>query len=133
MDNNSEQVNLAKSLDEDKRLFTAVVLRPEVVDAHGDIYSHEVVEKACHDYNINCQAANLQHIFNTDLVTPVESYISKATHTLGEGEVVEGDWVLTFKVESEEIWEMCKGGTFTGMSVGCSARVVELEDDSNES
>ena len=55
--------NLMKSVDEDQRLFTAVVLRPEAVDSHGDIYSHDVVKEACHSYTANCMNTNLQHSY----------------------------------------------------------------------
>ena len=118
-----------KSIDEDKRLFTAIVLRPDVVDAHGDIYSKEVVEKACHDYNANCRQGNLQHLIDTNAVVPVESSIAKSSYKLGEGEVIEGDWVMTMKINHDEIWKACKEGLFTGLSVGARATIVMLEDE----
>lgn len=121
-----KETPVVKSVNEDKRLFTAVVLRPNVVDAHGDTYSEEVVEKACHDYVENCMQGNLQHLVQTSLVTPVESWISKADFTLGEGEVKTGDWILTARIDDEEIWKMCKDGTFQGFSVGCTATVEEI-------
>lgn len=126
-----QEVTVAKSLDEDKRLFTAVVLRPEVEDAHGDIYSHDVVEKACHDYVEFCMNQNLQHMIDVEKqdVAVVESYISQADMTLGEGEVFKGDWIMTVKVHNDTVWDMCKAGDFTGFSVGCSAITETLEED----
>lgn len=112
---------LAKSVDVEKQHFTSVVLRPDVPDLHGDIYDASVVEDACHEYNELCQKANLQHLFQTDLATPIESYIAKSDFKLGGGEVKAGDWVMTMKVRDSELWEMCKNGTFTGFSVGCTA------------
>ncbi len=110
---------IAKSVDVEKQHFTAVVLRPDVVDLHGDIYDAEVVEDACHQYNEVCRKANLQHLVQTELATPIESYIAKSDFKLGEGEVLKGDWVMTMKIKDESIWKMCKEGTFTGFSVGC--------------
>ncbi len=110
---------IAKAADEEKMHFTAVVLRPNVVDLHGDIYDEDVVEKACHDYNELCRQANLQHLVQTELATPIESYIAKSDFKLGDGEVLKGDWVMTMKVKDDAIWKMCKDGTFTGFSVGC--------------
>ena len=121
-----KETPVVKSVNEDKRLFTAIVLRPNVVDAHGDTYCEEVVEKACHDYVENCMQGNIQHLVQTSLVTPVESWISKADFTLGEGEVKTGDWVLTARIDDEEIWKMCLDGTFQGFSIGCTATVEEL-------
>lgn len=125
-------VDLAKSIDEDERLFTAVVLRPEVVDAHGDIYSVDAVKEACHDYTAYCMNQNLQHLLDVEKqdVVVVESYIQKSNGTLGDGEVFEHDWVMTVKVENDDIWKACKDGSFTGFSVGCSSWAEELENDS---
>lgn len=127
--NKSVSVKLTKSLNEDKQLFTAVVLRPNVVDSQGDIYDSETVEKACYDFNEFCRVGNLQHIVNTDLLVPVESWIAKSSHPYGDGEIIEGDWVMTMKIKDDTLWQMCKDGEFTGFSVGCSATVVYLEDN----
>tara|TARA_R110002072_G_scaffold37733_1_gene109988 strand:+ start:1282 stop:1755 length:474 start_codon:yes stop_codon:yes gene_type:complete len=123
-----KELPVVKALQEDKRLFTAVVLRPDDVDAHGDIYDAEVVEKACHDYNEFCSEGNIQHLIQTKLVVPVESYIAKADMTLGEGSVKTGDWLMTVRVDDEDIWEMCKKGEFTGFSIGCLSLVETLEE-----
>lgn len=124
--------DLAKNIDTEQRLFTAVVLRPEVVDAHGDIYSAEVVKQACHDYVSYCMNTNLQHTY--DLVKSdmriVESYIAPADMKFEEGDVLKGDWIMTAKIENEDLWKACKDGTFTGFSVGCSSLVEDLEDES---
>lgn len=119
---------VAKSVDIEKRHFTAVVLRPNEVDLHGDIYDNECVEKACHEYNEICRKANLQHLIETELATPIESYIAKADYTLGGGEVLAGDWVMTMKINDDGIWKMCKSGSFTGFSVGCMATVETIDD-----
>jgi len=119
---------ILKSLDEEKRLFTAVVLRPNEIDAHGDIYDSEVVEKAAHDYMIYSQGSNLQHLIPTDQAVVVESYIAKASHTIGNGEIVEGDWIMTMKILDDGLWELCKEGVFTGFSVGCVGTVEMLDD-----
>ena len=124
--------DIAKSFDEEKRLFKAVILRPNQFDNDGvdeDYYSEEIVEKACHDFNEYCQQGNLGHVVNTDLLKFVESYISDADYTLGDGEVKKGDWIGVLKVYDDGIWESCKSGTFTGFSIGCSALVEVLEDE----
>lgn len=127
-ENVSEETHVAKAVDIEKQHFTSVVLRPDVPDLHGDIYDASVVEDACHEYNELCQKANLQHLFQTDLATPIESYIAKSDFKLGEGEVKAGDWVMTMKVKDSELWQMCKNGTFTGFSVGCTAHTEAIND-----
>ena len=120
---------VAKSVNTEKRHFTSVVLRPDVPDLHGDIYNADVVEDACYDYNEHCRKANLQHLVQTELASPIESYIAKSDFILGEGEVKAGDWVMTMKIHDPELWEKCKDGTFTGFSVGCMAATEVINDD----
>lgn len=126
------KADLAKGVDEEKRLFKCVVLRPGQFDNDGinqDFYSEAVVEKGCHDFNMYCQQNNIQHLFNTDLVKVAESFIADIDYPLGAGEVLKGDWVMTIKVFDDDIWDMCKDGTFTGFSIGCSAMVEEVTDE----
>lgn len=121
-----------KSMDEEKRLFKCVVLRPNQYDNDGinqDYYSEEVVEKGCHDFNMYCQTNNIQHLLNTDLIKVAESFIADVDYELGNGEVLKGDWVMVVKVFDDDIWEMCKDGTFTGFSIGCSGLVEEVKDE----
>lgn len=121
---------IAKSVDVEKRHFTAVVLRPNEVDLHGDIYDEECVEKACHSYLEFCRKANLQHVVETELATVVESSIAKSDYQLGEGAVKKGDWVMTMRINDDDLWAMCKKGAFTGFSVGCMASTEKLDDES---
>jgi hypothetical protein len=123
--------DLAKSIDKDQRLITAVVLRPEVVDSQGDIYSFDVVKKACHDYVAFCMNGNVQHtldVTKSDMVT-VECYIAPADMTFENGDVIKGDWIMTNRIDNDELWKATKAGTFTGFSVGCSA-LTEVLDES---
>lgn len=113
---------IVKHIDEDQRLITAIVLRPDVADLHDDIYDAAEVEKACHNFNTVCRKTNTQHT-NPSEALVVESYVSPANFTLGSGEVLKGDWVMTMKVLDDAEWLACKGGDFTGFSIGCKAEV----------
>lgn len=120
--------NVAKSVNVEKKLFTAVVLRPNDIDAHGDVYDEDTVEKACHNFSQFCRKANLQHLVEVDDITFVENYIAPQDFQLGDGMVFKGDWVATAKINNDEVWEMCKNGTFTGFSVGCLATTEKIND-----
>ena len=122
--------DLFKSVDVDERLFTAIVLRPETVDAHGDIYSHDVVKQACHDYVSHCMNINLQHSYDVTKadMAIVESYIAPQDMEIGGQDVMKGDWIMTARIDNEELWKACKEGTFTGFSVGVSALTEKLDE-----
>ncbi len=120
--------DVAKNIDLDQRLFTAVVLRPEVVDSHGDIYSHDVVKQACHDYVQYCMNTNVQHqidVEKADMVI-VESFIAPCDMKFEHGDVMKGDWIMTARIDNDYLWDECKAGNFTGFSVGCSSLLEEL-------
>jgi len=119
---------IAKSIDEEKGLITAVILRPNIADLHGDIYDAEEVAKACFNFNTRCMRSNIQHEKMADFEF-VESFIVKADASLGEGEVLKGDWIGTMHIDPQhnpDVWSKVKSGEFTGFSVGCKATVEEV-------
>lgn len=114
---------IAKSIDEDRGLVTAVILRPDVTDLHGDIYSADEVEKACFNFNTRCRQTNVQHLKMADF-DMVQSFVAPADFVLGEGEVRKGDWIGTMFIDPskhEDTWKSVKSGEFTGFSIGCKA------------
>ena len=121
----SVPLTVIKSIDEERQLVTALVLRPDEPDLHGDIYTALEVEKACHNFNVVCRKTNTQHK-NASNAEVVESYVSPADFELGEGIVKSGDWIMTMHVVDPSEWEAVQKGEFTGFSIGCVAEVEEL-------
>lgn len=124
--------DLAKSVNEEKRIFKCVALRPNQFDNDGrfeDFYSEDTVEKAAHQFLMFCNQANIGHSNdNTELIKFVESHVSEIDYRLGDGDVLRGDWVLAAKIFDDEIWEKCKKGEYTGFSIGCKALVEEIDE-----
>lgn len=134
MDKNSQNpsqnptVQVVKATNEELKQATFLVLAPEEIDLHGDIYSADEVRKACHNFNQHSMTANLLHIVETDTFSIVESYISQTDMVLGERLIKSGSWLVVTQVHDEEIWDEIKLGNLTGVSVGCKADVEYLED-----
>jgi hypothetical protein len=128
-----EVVFTTKSVEQDdeKRLALYVVLVPEETDAHGDIYSAEVVEKACHNFNLNCGRANFLHEVNTNAVNIVESYVAPSDFTTDSGVFVKkGTWLQSWhfpadSLEAELAWRAVKSGELNGLSIGAKALVTQ--------
>lgn len=129
-------VPIAKSVNEDKRLATFLVLEPQnddftTSDLHGDWYDADTVEDACHGFNRFCRKANLFHLVDTTSFEFVESYITKSAMTLGDAEIKEGSWLATIYVNETDsgnlVWESIKKGEFNGLSVQCEGFVSEIE------
>lgn len=124
-----------KSLNEDKRLATFVVLEPQdddgtTTDLHGDWYSAETVEDACYNFNMLCKQANLLHQIQTTVFEFVESYITQADMDVNGVYIKKGTWLATIKVErsefGDEIWEGIKSGELNGLSVQCVGLISDI-------
>lgn len=128
---------LVKSVDsEEQRMALFVVLEPDVVDAHGDTYSADVVEKACNNFNLHCEKANLFHRIDTEEAKIVQSFVTPSAFDMQmpDGtvkEISKGTWLQWWYFPETEvgetIWKMVKSGDINGVSVGCQGLVEELE------
>lgn len=129
-------VPIVKSLNEEKRLATFLVLEPQdedltTSDLHGDWYDADTVESACHDFNRFCRKANLFHLVDTTAFEFVESYITETEMNLGETFIKKGSWLAKIYVSDSEsgnlVWESIKSGEFNGLSVQCEGFVSDIE------
>ena len=127
---------IVKSLNEEKRLATFLVLEPQdedmtTNDLHLDWYDAEMVEKSCYNFNRYCMKANLLHAIPTNDIEFIESYITKADSTLGDKFVKKGSWLATIYVKEtdvgNEVWEGIKSGRFNGLSIQAMGIVEDIE------
>lgn len=125
----NKKIQIIKSTNAELKQATFLVLSPEEVDLHGDIYSAEEVRKACHNFNQNCMTANLMHMVETNSFEIVESYISPVDMILGEKLIKAGSWMSVIQVNSDSVWADIKDGSLTGVSIGAFAETQYLEDD----
>lgn len=126
-------VEVTKSLDEEQRMALFVVLAPDVVDLQGDTYSLTEVEKACNNFNVYCNDANIFHAVETEEAQIVQSYISPADFTLEDGrEITKGTWLQWWHFPETEVgellWKGVKSGEINGVSIGAKATVENLND-----
>lgn len=128
-ENKHPEISVQKSYDEELKQATFLVLSPNEVDLHGDIYDETEVRKACHNFQIHCQKANLFHAVETDTASIVESYISPTDFMLGETLIKKGSWLQVWQIHDDVIWDSIKNGDINGVSVGCAANYEVLEDD----
>jgi hypothetical protein len=97
-------------------------LIPEITDSQGDIYSHEEVRKAAHEYMENAGNLGKQHgEIVTGKLKILESYVSPADFTQDEESVAKGTWIMGIRVVDDDLWSDVKKGTFTGFSIGGAA------------
>jgi len=124
-----QNIQVVKATNEELKQATFLVLAPDEVDLHGDIYSADEVRKACHNFNQHCMKANLLHLVETDTFDIVESYIAPVDMVLGEQAIKAGSWCCVLKVHSEVVWADIKNGSLTGVSIGGRATTEYLEEE----
>lgn len=124
-------IPIIKQANEELKQATFLVLSPDEVDLHGDVYDANEVRKACHNFNTYCRKANLLHLFDTDTFSVVESYIAPVGMQIGEQVIKAGSWLAVIQVsESEDgvtLWEGIKSGEYTGVSIGATASAEDLD------
>jgi hypothetical protein len=119
---------VVKALDEEQRMALFVVLAPDELDLHGDIYSAEEVELACKSYNVHCRKANLMHRVETEDFMIVQSFINPVSFKMQDDSVIrKGTWLAWVEFSKDELWNEVKAGDWQGLSIGCRANVEDLE------
>lgn len=125
-------VEVTKAIDVEQRRALFVVLEPDTVDLHGDIYSADEVEKACINFNTHCNKANLFHQVQIETAKIEQSFISPSDFMLDDGRMIKkGTWLQWFyfpegNTDSDKLWRQVKSGDICGVSIGCRASVEEL-------
>lgn len=124
-------VKIEKAADEAERKALFVVLEPEVVDEHGDIYSAKEVEKAMLNFNKHSMKANLFHMVETQDAEIQQSYTAPSDMYIGEKLVQKGTWLQSWYFPETEIgeklWQGVVSGEFNGVSINAMAATEELQ------
>lgn len=120
-ESNKPVTKLLKTAEE--RYVLGVVLAPEMRDSQGDIYSHDEVRKAAHEYMEMAGNLGKQHreIVAKDKLRILESYIAPVDFEQDGEQVAKGTWLLGIRVVDDDLWSGIKKGEFTGFSIGGQA------------
>jgi len=124
---------LVFATDDEKQLVTGVVMladtpiyrRGEEGEEFYAQFPKEVVEKMSFKYMKNkfTDRVNLEHnrADSVEGAYLVESFLFDKERGIKIpefiGEVPEGSWIATFKIEDEEVWKKVKSGEFSGFSL----------------
>lgn len=125
----SIEIPIAKANTEEQTV-TGIVLQPEVVDAHGDIMSADVIRKTAHEFLMNFNKntkLGVQHSsFPAGKLALCECFIAPSNMVIGSSSVKQGSWIMTVKVLDSGLWKKVKDGNITGFSIGGKAKTVSV-------
>ena len=130
---NKEENNLTLAkIDEEKRMLVSPALIPYKqiyrynanTDSHYYVYfTSETVRQAAEAFmkHHNTNNATVQHEYKVTGVSVVESWIvedsKKDKSNLYGYELKEGSWVVTMRIDNDEVWQQIKDGTLKGLSI----------------
>lgn len=123
---------IEKAVNEMERKALFVVLEPDTVDLHEDIYSAVEVEKAMKSFNTHCMRANLFHRVETQDAEIIQSYTTPVDMYIGDREIKKGTWLQEWyfpkdNAVSDKLWEKVLSGEINGVSIGAIGKEEILE------
>ena len=126
-----EVARIEKATNEMERKALFVVLAPDEVDAHGDTYSAKEIEKGMQSFNRHSMKANLFHMVETQEAEIVQSYTTPVDMYIGDKLITKGTWMQEWHFPEtavgEQLWQAVLKEEITGVSVGCTAKVEDIE------
>lgn len=128
-------------IDSDEHVVKMIVLEPEVADNHGHVVSEEEIQSAMYLWMERYKNTEVMHRDRAGNLFPLEEkilgpdddlwkygwnnefailecYQSPVDYFEGEELVRKGSWVLTLRVNDEDIWQKIKSKQLTGASIG---------------
>jgi len=135
-----------KSTDEEKRIVTgpAMVPNQEIIrmDAEGNPYfvffTEETVVKSQEVFAKfgKTKSTNFEHEVGLRDVTVIESWIvedasNDKSNALGFSDIPKGTWMVSYKVDNDELWNKVKAGEVLGFSIEgvFSQNIVKMSEE----
>ena len=118
--------------DTEKRIVTGPALIPgkEIYrydmfrGEYNVIFNAESVEKIQQEYLLRSkhQDVTVQHEVNANHISAIESWIivdpeNDKANALGFTDLPKGTWMLSMKINNDEVWDMIKSGEIKGFSI----------------
>lgn len=110
----------------EEHICVGVVYAPNEVDMDGDFMSAETLEKTAHTFLADYRNIDINHSFEKqESISILESYITPADFELEGTLIKKGSWILTTKINNDEIWDAITKGELTGYSLAGTARKIK--------
>lgn len=110
------QDNMILKIDKQQHIVTAPALVPGEEDSDGDIVTEEQIEAVAYKFLTDYQNVDVMHTFRK-VARPVESWILREPMTIKQVELPKGTWLLSVKVEDDQVWDKIVKGEYNGFSV----------------
>lgn len=135
----SRQRKVKYSLNHEKRIITGVALRAGFPiyrnDEQGEYYTifdAPTIERLVHKFmrELRNGKVSINHEYRSNGAYLFESFILRQEHkkVFPEFEDIEvGSWIVSYKVEDDDVWDSIKRGELNGFSVEIFGQLVEYK------
>ncbi len=104
-----------------------------VVDSQGDVIFAEDLMKAAHGFMVDARKGGIMHAQQAGKAVEIGAVVESVVLTKERQDALGIDlgrvgWLITMKVESDEVWKAVKAGDLAAFSVGGRGVRTPLED-----
>lgn len=115
----TERTTYITKIHAEKRWFTCVAMCADMVDAHGDLFTADCVERAADDFMRNKlgKRLGLQHVDFTRAFEYIGHWFTIEGGKFDGLDVPSNSWIARIKVHDDEVWQQILDGNLRGMSI----------------
>ena len=100
-----------------------------VVDHSGDIIEPKELEKAAHDFVVDCREGKIMHEGDVQAELVESLFFSEEVQKALEIELGKVGWFIGMRIQDEELMEKIEKGELAMFSIGGTAIREEIKDD----
>lgn len=120
--------------DTDTHYVTGVVYEPMTEDTDGNYMTESEIAKAEKYFSNKQRNIDVQHSFEPcDGACLVDSWITKCDCEIEDQPVKKGSWLMTVKVEDNDLWDKVIEKSITGFSMGGVGHYSDVDVDLEKS
>lgn len=112
-------------------MIYGVALVPDEPDLDGDVFSAEVIRRACERFSTR-PPADEKHRYENPELDVVESFIAPEGYSLAGHPIKAGSWIVGIKTDDPSVIDKVRNGTYTGLSIDGYAVVKSYIQDAHD-
>ena len=103
--------------DDENRLVTGIVYKPNELDTQREWAPPGELEKAARWWMEHSQATGVRHVRRAE-ARVTQSYIAPQDVTIGNRLVKAGSWIVELRILAKKLWQEIKNGVYNAFSMG---------------
>lgn len=112
-------------IDASRHIVSGVVYEPLIPDSDGEFMTEDDVEKAAHSFMDSGHRLDVMHDSKPrQSIRLLESFVTPCEMAYGEQAIAKGTWIMTVRIDDDDLWAQVQNGSLTGFSMAGTADKV---------